>query len=85
MINAVIPTMFIYGRNTGKEEIAEKALDLLHTLKPENNSIIKKWSSIGITPSDAYESQALLQLRKEYCDLRKCINCAIGHQVMNAK
>jgi hypothetical protein len=85
MINAVIPTMFIYGRNTGKEEMAEKALDLLHTLKPESNSIIKKWSSIGITPSDAYESQALLQLRKEYCDLRKCVNCAIGHQVMNVK
>lgn len=82
-INAVIPTMFLYGRNTGKEEIAEKALDLLHSLKPENNSLVKKWSSIGITPSDAYESQALLQLRKEYCDLRKCVNCAIGHQLMN--
>lgn len=84
-INAVIPTMFIYGRNTGKEEIAEKALALLHSLKPESNSIIKKWASAGITASDAYESQALLQLRKEYCDMRRCVNCAIGHQLMNVK
>jgi hypothetical protein len=83
MINAVIPTMFIYGRNTGKEEIAEKALELLHTLKPENNTFIKKWSSLGITPSDAYESQGLLQLRKEYCDQRRCVNCGIGHQLMS--
>lgn len=84
-INAVIPTMFIYGRHTGKEEFAEKALDLLHSLKPENNSVIKKWSSIGITASDAYESQALLQLRKEYCDRRRCVNCAIGYQLMSIK
>jgi hypothetical protein len=84
-INAVIPTMFIYGRNTGKEVLAEKALEILHVLKPENNSILKKWSSIGIIASDAYESQALLQLRREYCDQRRCINCAIGHQLMNIK
>jgi len=84
-INAVIPSMFIYGRNTGKEEIAEKALELLRSLKPENNSIIKKWLSIGVSPVDAYESQALLQLRKEYCDQRRCVNCAIGHRLMNVK
>jgi hypothetical protein len=80
-INAVIPTMFIYGRNTGKEDISEKALAFLHELKAESNSIIKKWASIGINADDAYESQALLQLRKEYCDQRKCVNCAIGHQL----
>ena len=85
MINAVIPIMFLYGRHTGKEELAEKALDMLHALKPEGNTFIKKWESIGVTPADAYESQALLQLRKEYCDQRRCIHCAIGHQLMNVK
>lgn len=85
MINAVIPAMFIYGKYSGKEGIADKALELLHSLEPENNTFIKKWDSIGITISDAYESQALLQLRKEYCDKRRCVNCAIGHQLMNVK
>jgi len=85
VINAVIPAMFIYGRNTGREEIAEKAIELLHTLKPESNNIIKKWDSMGIKASDAYETQALLQLRKEYCDKRRCVNCAIGHQLMSVK
>lgn len=85
IINAVVPVMFIYGRSIGKEEITEKALELLHSLKPENNSFIKKWTSIGITATDAYESQALLQLRKEYCDKRRCVSCAIGHQLMNVK
>ncbi len=55
-----------------KEEIAEESgLNCSTTLEPENNSIIKKWASVGITPSDAYESQALLQLRKEYCDMQQ--------------
>jgi hypothetical protein len=85
MINAVIPTMFLYGKNTGKDEISEQALDILHIIKAEKNSIIKKWESIGVTASDAYESQALIQLRKEYCDQRRCVNCAIGHQLMSVK
>ena len=85
IINAVIPTMFIYGRNTGKDEVSEKALDILHIIKPEKNNIIKKWESLGINAADAYETQALLQLRKEYCDQRRCVNCAIGHQLMNVK
>lgn len=85
IINAVIPTMFIYGRNTGKDEISEKSFDILHTIKAESNNIIKKWESLGIHAEDAYESQALIQLRKEYCDLRRCVNCAIGHQLMNVR
>jgi Protein of unknown function (DUF2851) len=85
IINAIVPLMFVYGRHTGKEEMVEKSLDLLHVLKPENNTFIKKWASIGINAADAYESQALLQLRKEYCDKRRCVNCSIGHQLMNVK
>ncbi len=85
IINAIVPIMFVYGRHTGKEEITEKSLELLHSLKPEDNTFIKKWTSISIPAADAYESQALLQLRKEYCDRRRCVNCAIGHQLMNVK
>lgn len=85
IINAVVPTLFLYGKNTGNEEVTEKALRILHSLNAEKNSIITKWESIGIKAQDAYDSQALIQLRKEYCDKKRCTQCAIGHRLMNAK
>jgi len=82
IINAVVPILFIYGKQTFNDEACEKAFSLLHSLKPEKNSILEKWKSLNIQAEDAYDSQALIQLKKEYCDERRCINCAIGHQLM---
>lgn len=85
IINAVVPTLFLYGKHTNHEDISEKALTLLHTLKAEKNRIIEKWESLGIHSSDAYNTQALIQLRKEYCDFKECAQCAIGHKLMKAR
>ncbi|HXP52725.1 MAG TPA: DUF2851 family protein, partial [Bacteroidia bacterium] len=85
IINAIVPLLFIYGKNTANEEASEKALELLHSLKAESNSIISKWASLKINATDAYETQALLQLKKEYCDQRRCVHCAIGHDLLKRK
>lgn len=85
LINAIVPLLFTYGKHTGKEEASEKALELLHNLKPEANSVITKWASLKIKATDAYETQALLQLKKEYCDKRRCVQCAIGHTLLKRK
>jgi len=85
LINAIVPLLFTYGKNTGNEEACDKALELLHSLKAESNSVITKWASLKINAADAYETQALLQLKKEYCDKRKCIQCAIGHELLKKK
>lgn len=85
IINAIVPLLFLYGKSTDNEQMEEKAFELLHSLKVENNSIIKKWTSLKIIAADAYETQALLQLKKQYCDQRKCVNCAIGHDLLKAK
>jgi len=82
IINVVVPMLFLYGKHTANEEASEKAIELLHKLKAEKNSLIEKWDSIGIRANDAYDSQALIQLRKEYCDQRRCL---IGHKLMNIK
>jgi hypothetical protein len=82
IINAVVPVLFIYGKQIWNEEVSERALNLLRHIDAEQNSIINKWESIGIPASNAYDSQALLQLRKEYCDKRRCTHCLIGHQLM---
>ncbi|HXB10531.1 MAG TPA: DUF2851 family protein [Bacteroidia bacterium] len=85
IINTVVPVLFIYGKNTFNDDACEKAFNLLHAIKAEKNSLLAKWKTLGIPAKDACDSQALIQLRKEYCDERKCVNCAIGHQLMKTK
>ena len=79
LINAVVPFLFLYGRLQGRSELEEAAIALLESLPAERNTIIKQWRSVGIVAENAAETQALLTLRKEYCQPRRCLECAIGH------
>jgi len=78
IINVVISFLFVYGDKQNKEFLKNRALDLLEQLPPENNSIICKWKELGIKVRSAFESQALLQLKNNYCEKKKCLNCQIG-------
>lgn len=78
IVNTIIPFIFVYGKQKKLPDYSEKAINLLEELKPEKNSIIGKWVEMGIEPRNMMESQALLQLKKEYCDSKNCLNCTIG-------
>jgi len=82
IINAIIPMIFAYGKYTGTESYKTKAMDLYRALTPENNSIIRKWQSIGIKPLDALESQALIELNQYYCKQKRCLECRIGNYLL---
>lgn len=82
LINAVIPIVFLYGIKTDDQRYKDKAMTLLNQIKPENNSILKNWKSIGLKSKTALDSQALLELKTNYCDKQKCLSCQIGHQIM---
>ncbi|MEM9823929.1 MAG: DUF2851 family protein [Bacteroidota bacterium] len=82
IINTICPFLFYYGQYTGNEIYQEKALDLLEQLPPEKNKIIQQWENLGLNPVSAHQSQALLQLKNEYCNPRKCLNCAIGNTLL---
>jgi hypothetical protein len=77
-INLVAPLMFAYGRQTGREELCERALDLLATIPPEKNRLLAGWYAGGCEAESAFDSQALLQLWGEYCTRRACADCRIG-------
>ena len=79
VINAVVPFVFLYGRLQGRPECEARALSLLEQLPAEKNALVKQWAAIGLEPENAGESQALLTLRSEYCQPRRCLECAIGH------
>ena len=83
LINTVAPLLYAYGELTGNYEMTDKAIKLLEDLRPENNSIVSHFAAYGIDCPDALTSQALVQLKREYCDARKCIYCKIGHHLLS--
>jgi len=84
IINTIVPFLFIYGKRKADERFQEQALRLLEELKPEQNHIIDGWKKLGLDPESAYETQALLQLKKVYCNLKRCLQCTIGNAILKA-
>jgi hypothetical protein len=82
LINVIVPMFFAYGKKTNSEQHIERAIRLLESLKPENNFIITMFSRAGINVANASDTQALIQLKREYCEKKKCIYCRIGHKLL---
>ena len=82
MINTAIPMLFAYGRHLGDDRLCDRAFDLLEELRAEDNNIVRMWSDCGLAVENAGDSQALIQLKKEYCDRRDCLRCRIGYEYM---
>jgi hypothetical protein len=85
VINAIVPLLFAYGRYKADEEICERAYQLLTQIPAEHNSIIKQWQQYGIRPAHAADSQALIQLTRQYCEQKHCLSCTIGHGILRNK
>ncbi|MFO7842443.1 MAG: DUF2851 family protein [Bacteroidales bacterium] len=81
-INTVVPFLFVYGKHKGSDDLSERALNLLSMIKPEKNSIISQWKRLGLKPENAFESQALIQLKNNYCTFKKCLHCSIGNFII---
>ncbi len=84
LINAVIPLIFVLGRYRDSDSICERALSFLEETDPEKNSIIEEWQSAGIKTRTAFDSQALIHLRNNYCKKRRCLKCRIGARILSA-
>jgi hypothetical protein len=81
LINTIIPIQFAYAKSIG-EEISEDLLAILVAVAPEKNSIVDKFHCFGIKATNAFETQSLLQLKNEYCSQGKCLDCAIGMELL---
>ena len=80
IINTIVPIQFAYARSHGKE-ISENLISLMQEVAPEKNSIIEKFKTFGIKSKNAFETQSFLQLKNEYCNKSKCLECAIGMEL----
>lgn len=85
MINTAVPMLFAYGRHIGDESLCERAVAFLNSLKAENNTIVRMWRECGLLAQSAGDSQALIQLKKEYCDRRECLRCRIGYEYLKSR
>lgn len=83
-INLVAVLQFAYGSYTGREQLRDSALTLLERLPAEDNRYMRDWRASGLTPGNAFESQALLQLTTEYCAARRCTECPVGRRILKS-
>ena len=85
VINAVVPMLFAYGRYKGNEVYCDRAFDIIEQCKSEKNAITRHWEQYGIKAETAGDSQALIQLQREYCDKRKCLRCRFGYEFLRGR
>lgn len=85
IINVFVPILFLYGKKTHTESYVDQSINLLESIGSESNNIIKKWKELHLNADHAFDSQALIQLKKSYCDKLQCMNCNIGHSIMSTK
>ena len=82
LINTIIPLKFVHLKSLGKNDFSS-LFTILENIKPEKNSIISKYNDLKIKSPNAFKTQALLQLKNEYCSKQLCLQCAIGKTILN--
>lgn len=85
IINTVVPLLFAYGRHISNEDICQRAIRLLEALPAENNYILRQWQDCGLTVQTAADSQALIQLKRQYCDRTDCLRCRFGYEYLKGR
>ncbi|ANW95154.1 hypothetical protein AXE80_02125 [Wenyingzhuangia fucanilytica] len=82
LMNVVIPVLFLHAKTQGEDD--SFLLELMYEIPPEKNNIISKFNQLGIKTNSALQTQALLTLKKEYCDKERCAECTVGIELMKS-
>ncbi len=81
-INTLAPLLAAYSIHSGEQSYMDRAIRLLEQIPKEVNSITKQWLAVGKELSNAFDSQALTELYKNYCSKKKCLNCKVGVELL---
>jgi hypothetical protein len=85
IINGVVPFLYAYGKLHDESRLQQAALTILEQCKAESNRIINDWKKKNISAHNALESQGLIELKNNFCTVKKCLSCKIGIWIMNPK
>jgi hypothetical protein len=82
IINTIVPMLFAYGSYHNDEKYKRKSLQWLEETSTEVNSITKGFSHLKIESKSAFDSQALIELKNEYCSNKRCLDCSVGASIL---
>jgi len=82
IINTVCPVLFAYGNYNDETKYKDKALRWLEQTSAEKNNITKGFQQLGIENKTAFDSQGLIELKNEYCNKKRCLECGIGNSIL---
>jgi hypothetical protein len=82
IINTIIPVLFAYGLYHKEEKHKSKAIRWLDELSAEVNSITKGFTNLKLSNKSAFDSQAFIELKTQYCDHKHCLKCSIGNALL---
>lgn len=82
IINLIVPMLFFYGKYISEERYVDRALRFLNEIRRESNQITKGFQRLNAPCNNAFESQALIELKNSYCNSKKCLNCRIGYALL---
>ncbi len=85
VINTVVPVLYAYAMSHDNWPLREQCLDLLRMLPAEQNYIMRQWADCGLKVTTAADSQALIQLKKQYCDRHDCLRCSFGYEYLSSR
>jgi uncharacterized protein DUF2851 len=84
IINTITPILYAYGHYLDQQKYKDKALNWLEYISAENNSITRGFEKLGIENKNAWDSQALIQLKNEYCTKKRCLDCFVGNAILKS-
>jgi hypothetical protein len=82
LLNTLALFLFSYGKYNQQQYYINRSLQLLEYLPNENNNITADFSNLGVKIKTAFESQALLELKNNYCNYKKCLQCGVGNKIL---
>jgi hypothetical protein len=84
IINTVIPMLFAHGLYHNNEPQKAKALRWLVQINAEKNFIVSGFNQLSVISKTAYDSQALIELKNEYCTKKRCLDCSVGNALLKS-
>jgi hypothetical protein len=84
IINTIVPILFAYGFYHNENLYKDRALQWLEQLSSEKNKITKGFLQLGIEIKNAFDTQALIRLKNDYCDQKRCLECAVGNKLLRS-
>ncbi|MDG2281439.1 MAG: DUF2851 family protein [Flavicella sp.] len=81
LINVIIPLQYAFRKYNSQHNFDDLE-NFIHSIKKENNAVVNNFREVGVSVTSAMDTQALLQLKNEYCNYKRCLQCTIGLQLL---